>query len=93
MLVISACIGIIVRYVVPSRGSYGLLMTPAVATAVTAAVWAILLWAGFTFDGGWIWTISITAGVAAAVLAALLVPKRRVVADERLFLSLTGGKA
>ena len=49
--VIGAGIGLIVRYVLPSRGTYGVLLVPAISAAATAITWVALLWAGQTFDG------------------------------------------
>jgi hypothetical protein len=91
--VIAAGIGAIVRYAVPSRGAYGLFLLPALAAAVTAIVWVALVWSGFTFDGGWIWAISLVAGGLAALLTAVLLPRQRKTADARLLTQLSGGKA
>ena len=44
--VIGAGIGLIVRYVLPSRGTYGVLLVPAISAAATAITWVALLWAG-----------------------------------------------
>ena len=79
------------RYAFPHRHSYGVLLLPAVGGAVAAAVWAALTWAGWTFDGGWIWVVSLILPGIAAVLVALLLSKRRVAADERMLQSLSKG--
>jgi uncharacterized membrane protein YeaQ/YmgE (transglycosylase-associated protein family) len=84
-IVIAAAIGYIARYVVPGRQTYGTLITPAVGAVVTGAVWAVLVWLGFTFDGGWIWTISLVAGAIAVLLVAGLLPGARKRSDEALF--------
>lgn len=91
--VIAAAIGAIVRYVLPGRRSYGMLLLPAVAAAVTATVWVGLLWLGWTFDGGWIWAVALTAGGLAAILSALFLVRTRATGDERLLHHLSGGKA
>ena len=91
--VIGAGIGAIVRYAVPRRGSYGALLLPAIAAAVTSVVWVALLWLGLTFDGGWIWVASLGAAVVVALLTALLIPGRRAQADVALFDNLAGVKA
>ena len=80
--VIGAGIGFIVRYTMSGREHHGALLLPAIAAATTAAVRAILLWAGLTFDGGWIWVISLAAGTAAAVTLAILLPRRRIAHDD-----------
>ena len=82
--VIGAGIGFVTRYTMRGREHHGALLLPAVAAAVTAAVWVVLLWAGLTFDGGWIWVISLAAAVIVSVALAILLPKRRVEDDNRM---------
>ena len=91
--VIGAGIGAIVRYAVPRRGSYGALLLPAIAAAVTSVVWVALLWLGLTFDGGWIWVASLGAAVVVSLAVALLLPRRRIESDAALLTTLSGGKA
>lgn len=91
--VIGAALGGLIRYLVPGREWHGLSIMPAVGAAATAVVWAILVWLGFTFDGGWIWAISLIAGVVASVVTALVLPRRRAKHDEELFEKLTAGAA
>ncbi|WP_167138953.1 hypothetical protein [Diaminobutyricimonas sp. TR449] len=86
--VISAALGLGIRYLIPGRNTYGVVLLPAVATAVGMVVWVALLWLGFTFDGGWIWVISIAAAVLAAGAVALLLPRARHADDTRLRHSL-----
>jgi hypothetical protein len=86
--VIGAGIGGIVRYALPHRTSYGIVLLPALAAAVTAAVWVVLLWAGLTFDGTWIWVVSLVAGGGAAIAAALVLPRRRKTTDDRMLAQL-----
>jgi len=83
--VIGASLAAIVRYLLPSRGLYGAALLPAIGAAVTATVWVALLWLGFTFDGGWIWPISLSAGVIAAVVTAVRLPRFRAAADVASF--------
>ncbi|CAN5177462.1 hypothetical protein BH11ACT3_BH11ACT3_02190 [soil metagenome] len=91
--VIGAAIGTIVRYVLPGRRGYGLLLLPGVGAVVTAAVWVGLVWLGWKFDGGWIWVVSLVAAGVASILAALLVVRARRNADAHLLHQLSGGKA
>lgn len=91
--VVAALIGAILPYVLPGRGSYGFLLLPAICAAVTATVWVGLVWLGFTFDGGWIWAISLVAGPLIAILSALLLSRYRRGADARMMHQLTGGHA
>ena len=91
--VIGAGLGLIVRYITPRRGTYGVLLLPAIAAAATAITWVALLWAGQTFDGGWIWVASLVAAVVASVVAAIRLPRHRSDADAKLFAELSGSKA
>lgn len=90
--VIGAVLGAIVRYLVPGRRSYGMALLPGVGAAATAAVWAILVWLGWAFDGGWIWAVSIAAGVITSILVAVLLPRARAAADTRALHALSGGR-
>jgi predicted phage tail protein len=87
--VIGACLGAIVRYTLPARQSYGAVLLPAVAAMTAAVVWVALLWLGLTFDGGWIWMVSIGASVVVPVIIALALPRRRRTSDAALFAKLT----
>jgi quaternary ammonium compound-resistance protein SugE len=82
-------LGIGVYYLVPGKGTYGAAMLPAVSGAVTAVVWAGLTWAGWKFDGGWIWIVALAAGVAAAALTGFVLVRMRSAADERMFQRLS----
>jgi cyanate permease len=91
--VIGAGFGALVRYLLPQRGTYGSLLLPGVAAAVTAVVWVGLLWLGLKFDGTWIWVASLGAGAAAALVAALVLPRRRVAHDAERLDQLSRGRA
>ena len=92
--VIAAGLGLGVRYASGrDRTIYGLTLVPAIDTAVTMIVWVILLWLGFTFDGGWIWVISLVAAGVAALIVAIALPPRRRASDRELLARLSGGKA
>jgi hypothetical protein len=83
VLVIAAGIGAVLRYVLPSRGTYGIFLLPAIATVVTAIVWVALLWVGWKFDGTWIWVASLGAGFAAALATGIALPRVRATTDQR----------
>ena len=83
VIVMAVGIGLVLRYILPARDTYGILLLPAVSGVVTAVVWAALLWVGWTFDGTWIWVASLVAGFGAALETALILPRRRKTADAR----------
>jgi quaternary ammonium compound-resistance protein SugE len=82
-------LGIGVFYVVPGKDKYGVAVLPAVAGAATAVVWAGLTWAGWKFDGGWIWIVALAAGVAASALTGSVLARMRSAADERMLQRLS----
>jgi hypothetical protein len=86
---ISFCIGLGARYVLPGRQTYGVALLPAIAAAVTAIVWVALTWLGWKFDGGWIWVVSLAAGGVISLVLALVVPRLRRANDESLFQQLS----
>jgi hypothetical protein len=91
--VIGFFIGLAVHYLLPGRHSYGLLLLPAIAAAVTCAVWAGVIWIGFTLDGGWIWAASLGAALVVSLVVGLVLPRARRSSDERLLHELSGGHA
>ena len=82
--VIGAALSVGVRYLVPGRQSHGLLLVPLVGAAATAALWAICVWIGLPFDGGWIWVTALVGGPLVALALALALPGRRAQADAEL---------
>jgi hypothetical protein len=60
------------------------LLVPLAGAAATAAIWAICVWIGLPFDGGWIWVIALVGGPLVAIALAVLLPKRREQADVEL---------
>jgi hypothetical protein len=81
---IGLAIGFVVGYISPGRETYGSFLAPAVSAAVTAVVWVGLLWLGWTFDGTWIWVVSLVAGGVVALVTVRVLPERRRRADEAL---------
>ena len=90
--VIGAAIGTLLRYVLPGRSTYGIALLPALGAATTAAVWVGLVWLGFTFDGGWIWAISLGAAALVCALTATLLHRTRTASDAQRLHVLAGGK-
>ncbi|MBN9149887.1 MAG: hypothetical protein KF739_05025 [Cryobacterium sp.] len=81
----AALIGLVPRYLLPHRDTYGSALLPSVSAAVAALVWAGLTWLGWKFDGGWIWWVSLGAGGLAALALPLMISPRRRHHDNELF--------
>jgi hypothetical protein len=86
---ISFFIGLGARYALPGRDTYGVVLIPSISAIVTAVVWVGLTWLGWKFDGGWIWVVSLGAGVVVSLIAALTVPRVRRSHDETLLQQLS----
>ena len=86
---IAFCIGLLARYVMPGRDTYGVVLVPSVAAIVTAVVWVGLTWLGWKFDGGWIWVVSLGAAVVVSLVLVLSVPSLRRRQDEQLLQNLS----
>jgi hypothetical protein len=86
---IAFCIGLLFRYIVPGRDTYGLVLLPSIAAAATAIVWVILTWVGWKFDGGWIWVASLAVGGVVSLVLALLLPRSRHTNDQELLARLS----
>lgn len=84
-----AIIGGSVRYLVPHRRSHGAALVPAIGTAAAVTVWSVLTWAGWPFDGTWIWVVTLLASAATSLAAALYLPRQRREADVRLLAELS----
>ena len=93
VVLIAAGIGFIMQYTLPGRENRGSLLLGSLAAAVAAVVWEGLLWLGFTFDGGWIWAISLVAAGVVTLVVALVLPGRRVRSDRAMLTRLSAGKA
>lgn len=91
--VIGAGFGALVRYVLPQRSTYGLLLLPVVDAAITAIVWVGLVWVGWKFDGTWIWVVSLASGMIAAFIVARVLPQRRIARDAQRLDQLARGRA
>ena len=84
-----AILGLGLRYALPGHDRYGVLLLPAVGAVVASIVWAALTWAGWKFDGGWIWVVSLVAAAVVPAIVALQVSRARRIGDENLLQSLS----
>ena len=92
--VVGAGIGLGLRYLLPNRTTYGVLLLPAVGAAAAAVTWVALLWAGVP-AGEWAWTVWVATFLAAIVVPLIvgaLVSGTRHAADERERHQLTAGR-
>jgi hypothetical protein len=90
--VVGASLGVILRFVLPGRHTYGFVLLPAIGAAVSAAIWVGVQWfdlLNFPLD----WVASLAGAVVASVAVALLVSRVRTAADARELHVLSGGKA
>jgi len=89
VVLLAASLSLGVRYIFRERHTFGSAMFPAIGGAVAAAVWAGLTWLDWSFDGGWIWVVSLAAGPVVCLVIGLFLPKRRLKADAELLDSLS----
>lgn len=87
-----ALLGIVARYTLPRRQTSGAVLIPAIGTAAAAILWIALTWAGFTWDGGWIWWISLGLSAATSAAAAIFIGRQREVHDARRLADLSAGR-
>ena len=93
VIVISAGIGLLVRYILGGRDTYGILLLPSISAVVGAVASSALLWLGWKYDVGWIWVVSLVAAGITAIVLAITVPRTRRVNDRAMLTKLSGGKA
>ncbi len=77
--------GAVAHVVVPWRSTRGALLGPAVGGIVAAVVWEALTWAGWRYDGGWIWVTALVGAGVVAVVAEWVLGRRRTASDEAFF--------
>ena len=78
LIVVSVSIGLIMRYSMPNRTEYGLLLAPAVALASCLIVWTIGLVIGLNADHFLLWLAALViAGIVSFTVVKLL-PGRRI---------------
>ncbi|MFK4761358.1 hypothetical protein ACI3KS_10530 [Microbacterium sp. ZW T5_45] len=78
LALIGACVlGIGAHFLIGGRELRGTALTPALATAVAAVVYAVSQWAGVGEDNAWLWLASVVGSVVVASLATVLVVAAR----------------
>ncbi|MBS1673670.1 MAG: hypothetical protein JSS74_06870 [Actinobacteria bacterium] len=84
LALIAACaLGVAVHYLVPHRDRRGVALTPAVATAVAAAAYALGQWAGLKESSVWLWLLSLGGAVVVSAVLALVLTRVRIGSDAR----------
>jgi hypothetical protein len=89
VVLIAFIMGLIAHYTLPGRDTYGSLLVPSIAAVVSSVIWVALLWAGWKFDGGWIWAVSLVAGGLVALAISLTIPRTRRTGDKALLQRLS----
>ncbi|MGX9347449.1 hypothetical protein [Microbacterium sp. KNMS] len=80
-IIAAAAIGVAAHCALPHRELRGVALVPAVGTAVAAALYAILTWAGPGEASPWLWIAVLAAGAVAAVATALASTRIRARSD------------
>lgn len=91
LALIGACaLGIAAHFLIGGRELRGVALTPAIATATSAAVYTGLQWAGVGEDSIWLWLASVVGAVALAALAttAIVAARRRADATAKAALGI-----
>jgi len=90
--VVGASLGVIARFLLPRRHTYGFVLLPAIGAAVSAAIWVGVQWfklLGFPLD----WLVALGGGLVVSIVVALIVGRARAASDARELHVLSGGKA
>ncbi|MCS3441793.1 MULTISPECIES: hypothetical protein [Microbacterium] len=91
LALIGACVlGIAAHFMIDGRELRGVALTPAIATAVAAAVYTGLQWLGVGEDSIWLWLASVLGSVvvAAALTIAIVAWRRRSDAAAKVALGI-----
>jgi uncharacterized membrane protein YeaQ/YmgE (transglycosylase-associated protein family) len=75
-------LGGIAHVVVPWRSTRGVLIGPVVGGVVAAVLWEALTWAGWPYDGTWIWIVALLGAGAVALVVEVVLGRRRTADDE-----------
>jgi hypothetical protein len=90
-----AIIGLIAHYALPGSVRRGVVVLPAVATALISVIWEGLTWLGLAYSDFLIWGLSFAATVIIVFVVGIVMGRRRTTADDAFFsrLSKTGHTA
>nr|WP_201469328.1 hypothetical protein [Microbacterium hydrocarbonoxydans] len=91
LALIGACaLGIAAHFVIGGRELRGVVLTPAIATALAAVVYTGMQWLGVGEDSIWLWLASVVGSVvvAAALTVAVVTSRRRADASAKAALGI-----
>lgn len=77
--------GAIAHVVLPWRSTRGSLLGPAVGGIVAAVLWEALTWAGWKYDGTWIWVVALVSSGVVALVAEWVLGRLRTAADAAYY--------
>lgn len=83
--------GAVVHVVLPWRSTRGQLLGPAVGGIAAAVLWEVLTWAGWRYDGTWIWVVALLGSAVVALAVAWLLGRRRTADDEASYQAAKNG--
>ncbi|PZE66994.1 hypothetical protein [Curtobacterium sp. MCBD17_021] len=75
-------LGAVAHVVVPWRRTRGVVVGPVVGGIVAAVLWEALTWAGWPYDGTWIWVVALLGAAAVALVVEVVLGRRRTAADQ-----------
>jgi uncharacterized membrane protein YeaQ/YmgE (transglycosylase-associated protein family) len=78
-------VGAIAHVVVPWRTSRGSLLAPAIGGIAAAVLWEALTWAGWKYDGTWIWVVALVGAAVIALGTGWVLGRRRTAADAAYY--------
>lgn len=78
-------VGAVAHVVLPWRSTRGSLLGPALGGIVAAALWEALTWAGWKYDGTWIWVIALVGAGVVPLVVEWVLGKRRMAADAAYY--------
>ena len=90
-----AIIGLIAHYALSGHVRRGVVLLPALATALISVLWEGLTWAGLAYGDFLIWGIAFGITIIVTFGAGVILGRRRTVSDDEFFskLSKTGRTA
>lgn len=91
LALVGACaLGIAAHFLIDGRELRGVMVTPAIATALAAAVYTGMQWMGVGEDSIWLWLASVLGAVAVAAAATVVLVgvRRRSDASARAALGI-----